>query len=162
MRDFIHEGQTMQSAQLCCSWANINFNWRYFFLSCTSGAASLNCSMQVSMEANQRYTEKTRRKPEKKQFVLIVALDVKTVCCYLQADGNVTRTMRDSVWTEGKPQSPPQHLSSMAAAMLDSWKEPVTSWGTCHNRAWGGENMNQMFSVKGWDDPLHIYIDTKE
>ena len=26
--------------------------------------------------------------------------------------------MRDSAWTEGKPQSPPQHLSSMAAAMF--------------------------------------------
>lgn len=26
--------------------------------------------------------------------------------------------MRESVWTEGKPQSPPQHLSSMAAAMF--------------------------------------------
>ncbi|KAF3850907.1 hypothetical protein F7725_012679 [Dissostichus mawsoni] len=31
--------------------------------------------------------------------------------------------MSDSVWTEGKPQSPPQHLSSMAAAMFASWKE---------------------------------------
>lgn len=29
-----------------------------------------------------------------------------------------TSTMRDSVWTEGKPQSPPQHLSSMVAAMF--------------------------------------------
>ncbi|TNN39495.1 hypothetical protein EYF80_050354 [Liparis tanakae] len=27
--------------------------------------------------------------------------------------------MRDSLWTEGKPQSAPQHLSSMAAAMLE-------------------------------------------
>lgn len=60
--------------------------------------------------------------------------------CFLsRGDPYVTRTMRDSVWTEGKPQSPPQHLSSMAAAMFDSSMEPVTSPGSRPIRSQGRE-----------------------
>lgn len=54
---------------------------------------------------------------------------MERTCFLSRVDPYVTRTMRDSVWTEGKPQSPPQHLSSMAAAMFDSWVGPVTSSG---------------------------------
>lgn len=71
-------------------------------------------------------------------------------CFRSQLDPYVTRTMRDSVCTEGKPQSPPQHLSSMAAAMFDSWMEPVTSPGSRPIRSQGREGTPGLGKETQW------------
>lgn len=60
-----------------------------------------------------------------------------------QASENITRMMRDSVWTDGKPQSPPQHLSSMAAAMFGFRQWAVTSRGTCQSKIMQRESESQ-------------------
>lgn len=74
-------------------------------------------------------TQNASGKEENKHFVARLDLYIVWLYFLLKYRFVVTRTTRDSAWTEGKPQPPPQHLSSMAAAMFPFMEEPVTSAG---------------------------------
>lgn len=95
--------------------------------------------VHLAREANRSDRETGARQAAREAFHPELRARVARPRCLSRGEPDVTRTMSDSVWTEGKPQSPPQHLSSMAAAMFDSWMEPVTSRGGRPIRGQGRE-----------------------